>query len=32
MPLAEAQAFFQLPNDRVNAIEIMVDDPEHVGR
>ncbi|MFO1068251.1 MAG: lipoprotein-releasing ABC transporter permease subunit [Geminicoccaceae bacterium] len=29
VPLADAQAYFQLP-DRVNAVEIMVDDPENV--
>ena len=30
IPLADAQAYFQLP-DRVNAIEIMVADPDRVG-
>jgi lipoprotein-releasing system permease protein len=30
IPLADAQAYFQLP-DRVNAIEIMVDDPDRIG-
>ena len=30
IPLADAQAYFQLP-DRVNAVEIMVDDPERIG-
>jgi lipoprotein-releasing system permease protein len=32
VPLADAQAYFQLPPDRVNAIEIMVADPEHIAR
>jgi lipoprotein-releasing system permease protein len=32
VPLADAQAYFQLPNDRVNAIEVMVADPEHIAR
>jgi lipoprotein-releasing system permease protein len=31
IPLADAQAYFQLP-DRVNAIEVMVEDPEAIGR
>lgn len=30
IPLADAQAYFQLP-DRVNAIEIMVEEPERIG-
>ncbi len=30
IPLADAQAYFQLP-DRVNAVEILVDDPERIG-
>jgi lipoprotein-releasing system permease protein len=30
IPLADAQAYFQLP-DRVNAIEVMVDDPDRIG-
>jgi lipoprotein-releasing system permease protein len=31
VPLADAQAYFKL-QDRANAIEIMVDDPEAIGR
>ena len=31
IPLADAQAYFQLP-DRVNAIEVMVEDPEAIAR
>jgi lipoprotein-releasing system permease protein len=31
IPLADAQAYFMLP-DMVNAIELMVEDPENVGR
>jgi lipoprotein-releasing system permease protein len=31
VPLADAQAYFMLP-DMVNAIELMVEDPENVGR
>jgi lipoprotein-releasing system permease protein len=31
IPLTDAQGYFQLP-DRVNRIEVMVDDPESVGR
>ena len=31
IPLADAQAYFQLP-DRVNAVEISVQDPERIGR
>ena len=30
IPLADAQAYFQLP-DRVNAVEIMVADPDRIG-
>ena len=30
IPLADAQAYFQLP-ERVNAVEILVDDPERIG-
>jgi lipoprotein-releasing system permease protein len=30
IPLADAQAYFQLP-DRVNAVEIMVEDPDRIG-
>ena len=30
IPLADAQAYFQLP-DRVNAIELVVQDPERIG-
>ena len=30
IPLADAQAYFQLP-DRVNAVEIMVDEPERIA-
>ena len=30
MPLEDAQAYFQLP-DRVNAVEIMVADPDRIG-
>ena len=30
IPLADAQAYFQLP-DRVNAVEVMVADPERIG-
>ena len=30
IPLADAQAYFQLP-DRVNAVEILVEDPERIG-
>ena len=31
MPLEAAQIFFQLPEDRVSALEIMVGNPERVG-
>jgi lipoprotein-releasing system permease protein len=31
IPLGDAQAYFQLP-DRVNAVEIMVRDPDEIGR
>jgi lipoprotein-releasing system permease protein len=31
VPLADAQAYFQLP-ERVNAVEVMVEDPEGIGR
>ncbi len=31
IPLSDAQAYFQLP-DRVNAVEVLVDQPEAVGR
>jgi lipoprotein-releasing system permease protein len=31
IPLADAQAYFQLP-DRVNAIEVMVEEPEAIAR
>ncbi|HET6521227.1 MAG TPA: lipoprotein-releasing ABC transporter permease subunit, partial [Geminicoccaceae bacterium] len=31
MPLEAAQIFFQLPEDRVSALEIMVENPERVG-
>jgi lipoprotein-releasing system permease protein len=30
IPLADAQAYFQLP-ERVNAVEILVEDPERIG-
>ena len=30
IPLSDAQAYFQLP-DKVNAVEVMVDDPERIG-
>ena len=31
IPMADAQAYFQLP-DRVNAVEVSVEDPERIGR